>query len=218
MGRVTAMKVGDWVALDFRFTPGWPWPERSFGLDPMYGEDGWCHECGTPVRQQIGPLTIQGSGFPAADVWIPNWRYDSVCVSGKLAEQLRDHFNVKMREVHKPRHGPTGVQQLVPSISERPWYATAALSESVRKRHPEDVQAGTHCATCGTFKWFPANEGDVAISAESLETAAPVVASAELFGDGRKSFRHLLFRRRLADLLAEANPRTFSVKEVEVRG
>lgn len=219
MNRVTFTKEGDWVALDFRFTPGWPWPESSYGLDPMYGEDGWCHECGTPLRPQIGPLTIQGSGFPKAEVWIPNWRYDSVCVSGSLAEQLREHFDVQMRDVHKPRHGATGVQQLIPSISERPWYAKRALSKVVLGRHSKDGdrQTGSLCPACGNFKWLPVNEDEVTINPESLETDADVVASCELFGAGKRSFRHVLFRRDLAELLVEANPRTFSIREVEMR-
>lgn len=208
----------DWVALDFRFTPGWPWPESSYGLDPMYGEDGWCHECGTPLRTQNGPLTIQGSGFPGAEVWIPNWRYDAVCVSKRIAELLQQRFDVHLRDVHKPRGGATGVQQLMPSISEHPWYEKRALSQAVLKRHSKYgiKRTGSTCPACNNFKWFPVDEQDVAIKPDALDANALLVASSERFGDGKKSFRLLLFRRDLADVLVDANPRTFSTKEVQI--
>lgn len=208
----------DWVSLDFRFTPGWPWPESSYGLDPMYGEDGWCRECGTPLGPQIGPLTIQGSGFPTAEVWIPNWQYNAVCVSKSLAEKLKKGFDLTLRDVNKPRDGPTGVQQIIPSISERPWYAKRALSKAVLKRHSKNgaKTAGNRCPACGVFKWFPIGEQEAAIDPDSLDGNASVVASAEQFGDGKSSFRHLLFRRDLAIALVEANPRTFSSVEVEI--
>jgi hypothetical protein len=42
----------DFVQLDWKRNRGWPWPEDSWGLDSMYGPDGWCHACGIPLREQ----------------------------------------------------------------------------------------------------------------------------------------------------------------------
>lgn len=34
--------MNDYVEIVLRRNRGWPWPEDSWGLSPMYGEDGWC--------------------------------------------------------------------------------------------------------------------------------------------------------------------------------
>ena len=90
----------DWVALSPRFTPGWPWPENSYGLGPMYGDEGWCRGCGTPLSQQTGALVIQSNKFPTAEVWMPNWLYDVVCVSAQVAADISERFNVDLGDVH----------------------------------------------------------------------------------------------------------------------
>jgi len=42
----------DYAELALRRNRGWPWPEKSRGLTPMYDEDGWCDSCGMPNRAQ----------------------------------------------------------------------------------------------------------------------------------------------------------------------
>ncbi|MFI7674979.1 hypothetical protein [Actinophytocola sp. NPDC049390] len=206
------MSDDGWVALFCRFTPGWPWPEESYGLDPMYGPDGWCRSCGTPLRPQSGPLTIQGSKFPSASVWMPNWRFDVVCLAADVAREISGRFAVKLREVHKPRSGGTGVMQLIPSVTDEAWYDPAQLSVAVTARHEElnGESTGAHCPGCGRWKWLPILEGEAPIRAEALATTSAVIASPEVFGDGLQSFRHLLFRQPLAAALVRANPRTWS--------
>lgn len=41
-----------------------------------------------------------------------------------------------------------------------------------------------------------------------------VIASPEWFGDGKQSFRQILWRRDLAQLLLNAGPRDFKIQEV----
>ncbi len=206
----------EWVALTCRFTPGWPWPEESYGLDPMYGPDGWCRSCGTPLRPQIGPLTMQGSKFPSADVWMPNWFFDVVCVAPDLARALSELFAVELREVHKPRTGGTGVMQLIPTVTDQAWYDPAHLSVAVKARHAKysGDRTGARCTACGRWRWFPIAEGEAPIRAEALTAASAVIASPEVFGDGWQSFRHLLFRQPLAAALVAANPRVWSARPI----
>jgi hypothetical protein len=207
----------EWVALTTRFTPGWPWPEESYGLDPMFGPDGWCRSCGTPLRPQIGPLTIQGRKFPTANVWMPNWMFDMICVAPDLAGRIRDRFSVAMREVHKPRHGATGVMQLLPTVTRQAWYVSDQLAVAVKARHGHHYgdQTGARCPGCGHWRWLPVGEGDASLRSTSVAVASDAIASPEIFGDGLTSFRHLLFRRPLGEALVAANPRTWSMVAVE---
>lgn len=107
----------DWVALSPRFTSGWPWAEDSYGLGPIYRDDGWCRGCcGTPLVEQSGALVIQGSKLPSAEVWMPNWLFDVVCVSAAMAYDIEGRFATHLGEVHKPRKGPAGVTQILPLL------------------------------------------------------------------------------------------------------
>ena len=207
---------GDWVGLSPRFTPGWPWPEDSYGLTPMYGDDGWCRGCGTPLVDQVGSLVVQGRKFPTADAWTPNWRFDVLCISAGLAGELAARFELDLRDVHQPSSGPTGVQQLVPRRSDDPWYRPEDLARAVEARHGDLVadRSGRTCRTCELWKWLPVAVGDVPVRAGALESGADVVASPESFGDGLASFHHLLFRRELAEALLASTPRNWRLVEV----
>lgn len=208
----------DWVALSPRFTPGWPWPEESYGLGPMYGEDGWCRSCGTPLRDQSGPLVIQGIRFPTADVWMPNWLFDTVCISADIAEEVARDFRVDLGEVHKPRQGDTGVRQLLVSPTASPWYTEKHLSRAVRERHGPHYgrTAGSTCRSCDRWKWLPISEDGTPVQASALMADVDVVASPEIFGDGLTSFRHLLFRRPLAEVLHSKAERNWDLREVSL--
>lgn len=77
MGRVVrkegaGLAVIEFVEFGLTRNSGWPWPEDSWGLDPMFGEDGWCRSCGVPRRPQSGSLVLQRKGAVAEGVWIPN--------------------------------------------------------------------------------------------------------------------------------------------------
>ena len=204
----------EWVALTPRFISGWPWPEESYGLDPMYGPDGWCHTCGVPLRPQIGPLTIQGSKFPSAAVWMPNWNFDVVCVGAEVASEVSSRFAVAMRRVEKPK-APTDVMQLLPEVTEAAWYRPDLLSEAIRDQPNYDGgPVGEHCPTCGRWKWLPITEGKCPVGPAPLQAGSDLIASPEMFGSGKSSFRHLMFRRPLGEFLVSANSRTWSVVEL----
>lgn len=206
-----------WVSLTTKFTPGWPWPEDSYGMDPRFGADGWCRGCGTPFHEQTGPLTIQGSKFPTSPVWMPNWSFDVVCVSAEVAAEVVGRFDVRLRPVHKPHQGPTDTMQILPAVTQRDWYDSAALSLAVRERHRRfsGEQTGSACVVCGRWKWLPVSEEDAPIRASSLDgTFGDVLASPEDFGDGLKSFKQLLFSRPLGEFLASAHPKSWSVVDI----
>lgn len=209
--------MSDWVALTTKFTPGWPWPESSWGLDPRFGPDGWCRACGTPLHEQTGPLTIQGSKFPTADVWMPNWSFDVVCVSAAVAETVSAGYRVRLSAVHQPRTGSTGVKQLIPEVTSTNWYDAALLKAVIPGKHPHDDAAGSTCPSCARWRWLPLLEGDVPIRSAALaRVRSDVISSPEWFGSGWSSMRHLLFRRALAEVLVGANPKHWSIVEVEL--
>ncbi len=209
----------DWVALSPRFTPGWPWPEDSYGLGPMYGDDGWCRACGTPLVDQSGALVVQGSKFPTAEVWMPNWRFDVVCVSGQLAADITERFAVDVGEVHKPRKGPTGVKQILPRQTAQPWHRPDDLSRAARARHGQynGETTGAFCGQCGRWKWLPVSENDAPIIGNAVVSTSDVISSPETFGSGLNSFRHLLFRRSLGETLLAASPRNWDLIEVKIK-
>ena len=184
----------------------------------MYGEDGWCRSCGTPLRNQSGPLVIQGSKFPTADVWMPNWLFDTVCISADIAEEVARDFRVDLVEVHNPRQGVTGVRQVRAGPTASPWYTKKHLSRAVRERHGQDYgrTTGSTCRSCGRWKWLPIAEDWAPVQASALTPDADVVASPEIFGDGLKSFRHLLFRRPLAELLHSKAKRNWDLRAVSL--
>lgn len=210
--------VTDWVALSPRHTPGWPWPEDSYGLGPMYGDRGWCRGCGTPLCEQTGALVIQGRKFPTSDVWMPHWRYDVVCVSAQLAASIGKSFAVEFGEVHKPRMGPTGVKQILPARTAEAWRRPEELARAVRHQHRVHYgeRTGSSCGHCGRWKWLPVSEGAAPIVASAVASPFDVIASPETFGDVHKSFRHLLFRRPLGEALVAASPRNWDLVEVEI--
>lgn len=209
---------GEWVALSPRFTPGWPWPEDSYGLGPIYGDDGWCRRCGTPLVEQRGSLVMQGSKFPRADVWTPNWLFDVVCVSAAVAADIQTRFVVDLAEVHKASTGPTGAQQLRPTQTAERWHRPEDLSAAVRARHAPHYgdRVGALCGGCGRWKWLPVNETDVPVLGDALESSSDVIASPEVFGAGLVAFRHVLFRRQLGETLAGASPRDWDVMNVMI--
>lgn len=184
----------------------------------MYGDEGWCRGCGTPLGGQTGAIVIQGNKFPTAEVWMPNWLFDVVCVSARVASDITERFNVGLGDVLKPRGGLTGAKQLLPAQTVERWYRQDELARAVRARHSEHdgERTGSSCGRCGRWKWLPVTEGESPIAASAFASAFDVISSPEVFGDGLMSFRHLLFRRPLGEALVAASPRNWDLTEVEV--
>jgi hypothetical protein len=204
--------MNDFVHLYLKRNRGWPTPKDSWGLTPMFGEDGWCHACGTPLREQCGPLTLKPGGMsPLRGAFVPNWRFDVVCLEDSLASAATDRFNLNVLEVawQGPQPG-TAKQIVIPSVGDS-WYDQEALVAATIETHGS---TGNACPSCGTWRWLPLGYDAL----PQLVPSAPlegfdVCASPEWFGDGYKSFRQILIRRELAQLIVEASPQDFRVQE-----
>jgi hypothetical protein len=127
--------MNDYVYLEARRHRGWPWHEESYGLTPMFGEDGWCRVCGIPQREQRGDLILQRSGLKVAGAWVPNWQFDAYCVERSLAEEIAARFGVRLRNVGWPRGGNGDVMQTVPTVVGDPWYDDSSLASAAATRH-----------------------------------------------------------------------------------
>jgi hypothetical protein len=196
------------VTLRITRLRGWPWPEKSYGLTPMFGEDGWCHKCGVPRRAQSGSLILQRKGMKSADgAWMPYWQYDVICLAQPLAHELSKDFSVDLRSVEW--HGaPAGkAQQIVAPRTKTNWYDPKTLTKLTTKSHGS---AGATCEECGQWRWMPLLPHELpAPKRDRSWNNLDVVASPEWFGDGLKAFRHVAMRRELAALIVSASPRDF---------
>ncbi|QIG39395.1 hypothetical protein G5T42_07785 [Microbacterium sp. 4R-513] len=207
----------DLVQLKFKRNRGWPWPEVSFGLTPMYGEDGWCHACGVPNGPQTGSLVLQRKSMRPEGGWVPYWHYDSPCVGEKAADAIRGRFAVELREVQWHASSPgRAFQILIPVVGER-WFAPEGLEKKGLEHHG---RAGAQCADCGVWRWVPLDFGILPPMIDpGILAGHDVAASPEWFGDGLMAFRQWLMNPELAAIIAEASPRDFVVKKpVELTG
>ncbi len=198
----------DYFYLEWRKNRGWPWPERSWGLTPMFGEDGWCHSCGVPQKPQSGQITLERMHKPVG-AWIPNWQFDVICMERSLGERVADEFDVDLREVawRGPQSGEA-VQIVVPTIGQS-WFDEEELRWATVARHGAD---GARCGTCGVWRWMPIVFQKLPALRVDLG-GVDIAASPEWFGDGMQAFRQVLVRRELAELLADASPKDFGVTE-----
>jgi hypothetical protein len=206
--------MSEFVQLYWKRNRGWPWPEDSWGLGPMFGDDGWCRSSGTPLREQCGPLTLRRTGLsPLAGGWVPNWRFDAICLEGSVAKKVvAEGFSVDLREVAWHGSSPgTALQIVAPSVG-LAWFDPEELRARAEDRHGV---AGATCADCGTWRWMPMTYGLLPpVVGDVLSAPQDVIASREWFGDGCQSYRQVLVRRRLAELIAAASPRDFKVQQV----
>jgi hypothetical protein len=106
----------------------------------------------------------------------------------------------------------------MPRIEDRPWYDEAELSLAVIARHREfeGERTGARCRECDIWRWLPILPGEAPIDQAALSGGGPVSASKEFFGDGHKSFRHLVFRRDLAEFLVAAHPKVWRLHDIQV--
>ncbi len=205
----------EYVWLELKRNRGYPWPEGSYGLDPMFGPDGWCRSCGVPSVEQRGSLVLQrrrSSNYHGA--WVPNWQFDAFCVDALLADEVRQRFTVEMLPVAWHGAGTGEASQIVARPTRSAWFDRTELTERTSARHGSP---GRSCPTCGVWRWYPLYYRQ--LPAVLLDAAPPVsvIASPEWFGDGLQAYRHVLFQRELAELIASASPRDFKVVAADVR-
>jgi hypothetical protein len=110
------------------------------------------------------------------------------------------------------------VKQVLATQTPEPWHQPQELADAVRARHGQHYgdQTGSSCDRCGRWKWLPISENDAPIIGSALVSSSDVIASPEIFGDGLKSFRHVLFRRHLGETLVGASPRNWDLVEVTI--
>ncbi|MDF2562984.1 MAG: hypothetical protein K0R99_4430 [Microbacterium sp.] len=197
------------MQLKFKRNRGWPWPEDSWGLTPMFGEQGWCHACGVPKAPQTGSLVLQRKSMRPEGGWLPYWRYDSLCVGEDVADAIRGRFNVELRKIEWHASSPgRAFQILIPSVGER-WFDPGALEKKAIEHHG---RTGARCSECGIWRWMPLDFGILPPIVDlDVLAGADVAASAEWFGAGFMAFRQWLVKRELAELIQAASPRDFVV-------
>lgn len=199
----------DFVELRLRRNRGWPWPEASWGLDSMYGTDGWCRECGTPTRAQTGPLVLQNKGRDITGAWVPNWRFDSFCASTTVL-QSAGLLGIETRPLEwRGLSTATPAVQIVPAVSANDWANPEELRNASTRLYSD---AGERCESCGTWRWKPLNPPDIPeIRLRADVAQRDVIASPEWFGSGARSFRQVIFRRDVGHTLRQLSPRDFDV-------
>ena len=204
--------MNEFVQLFWKRNRGWPWPEDSWGLTPMFGEDGWCRSCGVPKHSQTGSIVLQRKGMNVEGGWVPNWQFDVICLAGSIARQAASQFALDLRPVAWHPSAPgDAMQVVVPTVGDS-WFDHAELRAKAVERHGE---AGAACSECGVWRWMPLTFGFL----PPLRIApglgdVDIAASPGWFGDGWKAFRQILVRRELADLIARASPKDFKVQAV----
>lgn len=206
-----AKVVSSYTEITLRRNRGWPWPEDSWGLTPMFGEDGWCHSCGVPSRTQIGSVVLLRSGLTVTGGWVPNWRFDVYCLARPIAQEAAARFGIGLRPVTTPSGQPLEADQIVIPTSMHAWFDPADLERVIRPVHPEVAET---CPECNITRWMPVGMDVLPPpSPEVLAARPPVIASPEWFGSGKQSFSQILWRQDLAEFLLAASPKDFRLGE-----
>jgi hypothetical protein len=204
----------EYVWLESTRNQGYPWPETSLGLDPMYGPDGWCHECGIPLVPQRGPLILSRTARAKFEgAWIPYWQYNALCLDEHLAEIVTAQFDLTLTPIEwKGPGGSPAFQVLIPTTQDD-WFDGAELSERAIARHGS---AGQTCGKCGTWRWYGLYHSQLPPVRLAGHPGSDIFASPEWFGDGRNSFHEFLVSRRLAEVVTAATPRGFAIVEADI--
>ena len=208
------------VHLAAKRNRGWPWPEDSFGLTPMFGDDGWCHACGVPQREQTGSIVLQRKGFKTTGrAWEPSWQHDVLCVERDEALSLAGRFGLGLRDVEWHPSAPCEASQILAPVVGEAWFDHDELRERTAHVHG---RAGATCEECGVWRWLPLGFSplpplNVEVLPPLLELPEVAIAvSPEWFGDGLKAYREMLVARELAEVIAAASPRDFSIVDPAV--
>lgn len=195
----------DYVALWYNKNRGWPWPGASFGLDPMYGPDGWCHTCAIPKHVQTGSLVLEKKGLTNAEgAWIPYDHDDIICADAPLAREIASTFDIELREIAWPRNSDNQAFQLQIPVGTTPWFNPSELEAATTATHG---RAGSTCEECGTWRWLGLGFDNVSpLVNGALDGAGAIIASPEWFGSVRHAYREVRLVKELADLLAARSP------------
>lgn len=204
--------MSDYVEIIPRRNRSWPWPEDSWGLTPMYGEDGWCHTCGVPKHAQTGSIVLQRKGLKIEGAWVPNWQFDVYCLAPAIAVAASDRFGIGLRSIASASEQAIDASQVVIESSTAPWFDVTVLNRLIAPIHG---RASETCSACGVTRWMPVGMDVLPGPPASVVAAQPAVAaSPEWFGAGKQSFRQILWRRDIAEFLLASSPKDFKLQEV----
>lgn len=205
--------MNDYVEIVLRRNRGWPWPESSWGLTPMFGEDGWCKACGLPQHPQTGSIVLQRRGLTPTGGWVPHWQFDVYCLASGLVERAARAFDLKFLPVYAPTGEKYPAAQVVINSSAQEWFGPQEIDKIIAAIHGVGFDT---CSACDRRRWMPVGMDVLPSPPASVFTAEPpVIASAEWFGAGFQSFRQILWRRDVADFLLQEAPKDFKTQEVK---
>ena len=177
----------------------------------MYGEHGFCEECGIALHEQTGDLVLKPSTTPRDGAWVTHWRFVT-CVSSAALATLTAAESLKTRPVQWTGSRKVAAQQLLPTVMAGDMFDHDELRRRITARHGKP---GNVCQACGRWKWLPLGlESVLPAPREGFDPQGlPVVASREIFGDGRVNYREELWRRDVADEFRALSPRVFYIVE-----
>lgn len=206
--------MNDYVEIVLRRNRGWPWPEDSWGLMPIYGEDGWCRVCGVPQHPQSGSIVLQSRGLTVSGAWVPNWQFDVYCMESEFGARAEADFGLTFRSVRSPKGELDAVQVIIDSSQDQ-WFRPGDLDRLISPIHGV---ASEECAVCGIVRWMPVGMDTLPPPpVELLASEPPVVASPEWFGAGYRSFRQIIWRRDVAVFMLSVGPKDFRIQELRDR-
>ena len=159
---------------------------------------------------QTGSMVLRRAKFPTSAFWIPNWRFNALCVRLSEAREIVERFSLRTLPVTTPKSEDTGAAQLLPEVSHEPWFDPDALANIGTRHHGS---SGARCGTCGVWRWLPIPTPDQPQPAIRASDGAHFLASPEWFGDGLVAMHSLRFSRPLAEALVALNPRAWSIQE-----
>ncbi len=142
--------------------------------------------------------------------WIPNSQFNAIYLEDSFAAELEDQFALQLLDVNWSTGGPEpAAKQIVIPPRARDWYDPEELAALTERKHG---RSGVKCTDCGIWRWMPLLPDELpAITAPPDLDGLDIAASPEWFGDGWNSYREVLVRRELAEMLAERSPKDFSI-------
>jgi hypothetical protein len=156
-------------------------------------------------------MVLQRRNLTIAGAWVPNWQFDTICLEQSLAQKAASLFRLELLPVEWPGAAPGDAMQIViPSVGDA-WFDPDELEAAAVAQHGS---AGSRCSECGIWRWLPLSAGTVPLLIKPGLGDTEIAASPEWFGDGRQSFREVLVRRELAELLVAESPRDFKIHEI----
>lgn len=139
--------------------------------------------------------------------WVPNWRFDVICLEKSLADRASAEFRIDLRPIAWRRKViGIGVQIVVPAVGPA-WFDHDELRANAVAYHGS---AGADCPKSRIL----ALDLLPPVHPDSDWERHDILASPEWFGDGGRSFHEIVVRRGLANFIADASPKDFKIQEI----